>query len=452
MQQARDVAYFVSTLRRGRVGRAVMGSLTAAAAGQVLLVISGVLVARALGPEARGSLALIVLVSGVLAQVGGLGLPTATAYFAAQGGRTAQLVKLLVRPFVLQIVALSGFQIIALLALERAFGPAFLTLGIATLPALVAAMATAYSLAILQGHRRFAAFNLLRTLPGVIYCLAVAGLWVAHALNLQTAVYAWTASVVSAALITTAALMQSGPSIGSSQSRPLRLRDLFSFGLKAYVGSLYPVESFRLDQLIVGIAFSPLALGYYVVARAFSNLPTFISQSLGMVAYPEVASIVDPRARRHWLWRFVSLSFAVSALAVAAIELLLAWLIPVLFGPAFSQAVPLARVLLVGALVRSVRRVLSESLRGSGAPGAGTIAEVVSWLAALLLLGVFMALEMGPMGVAAAFAGSEFASVTTLLILERKQRNPYRSSDAALAVPTAIDPASLASASPEEQS
>jgi len=73
---------------RGRLlttrNRSLGGSLVATGAVQVLLTVSGVLIARTLGPEDRGYLALLVVVSGICVLAGGAGLPTAVTYYVAQ--------------------------------------------------------------------------------------------------------------------------------------------------------------------------------------------------------------------------------------------------------------------------------------------------------------------------------------------------------------------------------
>ena len=69
----------------------VAGSLATGIAGQVVLVASGVLAARALGVEGRGDLAAIVLVPSILIQLGTLGMPLAMTYYVArdpEGSRT----------------------------------------------------------------------------------------------------------------------------------------------------------------------------------------------------------------------------------------------------------------------------------------------------------------------------------------------------------------------------
>ena len=60
---------------RSSVGRSVVGSLAASGGLQLLVIVSGVLVARSLGPEDHGYLALLIVISGVFGLLGTLGVP-----------------------------------------------------------------------------------------------------------------------------------------------------------------------------------------------------------------------------------------------------------------------------------------------------------------------------------------------------------------------------------------
>src|SRR5829696_10111532 len=75
---------------QGGARRALAGSLLAGGVGQAALVVSGVLVARALGPADRGYMALVLLVPALLALVGSLGLPLASTYFVARTPESAR--------------------------------------------------------------------------------------------------------------------------------------------------------------------------------------------------------------------------------------------------------------------------------------------------------------------------------------------------------------------------
>ena len=250
-----------------------------------------------------------------------------------------------------------------------------------------AILGQSYGTAILQGQQRFLAFNVLRALPATSYAVAVLAIFVVGGGNLEWVVVGWiVASLVSAAVTLFVAFRP--VRLRQAHRSPERLRSMLSFGIKGLLGWTSPVETFRLDQAVVGLFLTPAALGLYVVGLAFANLPRFIAQSVGYIAYPRIAGRRGDEAWKE-LWQFFWLASGAAALVVLALELSVAWLVPVFFGDEFSGAVPLTRILLIGALFLSARRVLTDGAQGLGRPGLGTIAEVSSWVFLLPALGIF---------------------------------------------------------------
>jgi O-antigen/teichoic acid export membrane protein len=79
------------------------------------------------------------------------------------------------------------------------------------------------------------------------------------------------------------------------------------------------------------------------------------------------------------------------------------------------------RILLVSSLFLSARRVLTDTSRGTGQPGLGTVAEVVAWIA--LVPGIaLLAPPFGASGVAFAFTISAAISLMVLLGLVATRR------------------------------
>ena len=82
-------------------------SVVTGVAMQTVLLLSGVVVARALGPTDRGYLALLALVPVLLWQLGSLGLPVATTYFVAQDpSRRREVSRAMRRPALIQCAVL----------------------------------------------------------------------------------------------------------------------------------------------------------------------------------------------------------------------------------------------------------------------------------------------------------------------------------------------------------
>ena len=191
---------------------------------------------------------------------------------------------------------------------------------------------------------------------------------------------------------------------------------MLRFGLKALLGTLSPVDVVRLDQAVVGLFLTPVALGLYVVAQALANLPRVVATSIGVVAYPQVAAEHDRDSARRAMWRFFFLGLALSALVVGVLELMAGELITLFFGEDFTEATAITQILLLASLFMAGRRVLTDGINGIGHPGFGTIAEVTSWI--LLLPGLAILLPwLGAEGVALALAISWGASLLLFIAL-----------------------------------
>jgi O-antigen/teichoic acid export membrane protein len=185
------------------------------------------------------------------------------------------------------------------------------------------------------------------------------------------------------------------------------------FGVRGLLGYISPIESFRLDQAVIGLFLTPTALGLYVVGVSLTNLPRFLAQSVGLVAYPRIASVTALTEARRLSWRYFWLALAISLAVVIPLELSAATLITFFFGNEFAGATSVARILLLGTVILGARRVLADGARGMGYPGVGTLAETGSWLALLPALALLLP-ALGLNGVALALVVSWCFSLAIL--------------------------------------
>lgn len=415
LDRAPGVIAFLRRVSAGRVRRDASVTVSTAFYGQAAVLVSGVIAARILGVEARGQLALLWIVALVLTQVGLLGLPLAVTYWIARQPASARaIVRLLVCPAVLQAVMLVGTQAVVLYLVMGGEERAVRVAGLYTLGVIPALLAHQYARALLQGQRRFLAFNIVRTLPGSFYTVAIVILFVSSDGDLPTVALVWTSAYIVGAVVSLGYALCGLPSDADvPHDAPSRI-EMIRFGLTAMLGSASPLDTFQLDQAVVGFFISPVALGLYVVAVAFTNLPRFVAQSVGFVAFPYVAARSDVSAARRTMWRFAGLALLACGVMVAALEGLADQLVPLFFGPEFSASTAILRILLVSALLAGLRRVLADGARGAGRPGLGTLAEVVSW-ASLLLVLPFLASTAGVEGVALALVISSGIGLSVLV-------------------------------------
>jgi len=390
---------------------------------QGLLVVSGIIAARALGVEGRGTLALLWLVPLSIVLLGGIGIPQATTYYVAREKRNpaavvAMSVKLTIAIAAVLLVAYgTGLFLIGDVGGDFSSTDALLSICL-ILPFLWLNL----GIAVLLGMESFAAFNLGRFIAPLLYALSTAVLLAAGGATLTALLAASLASFAVGAIITWILVLRRNlPGQGPADTNS---RKIASFGLRGVVGSTSTITDVRADQLLVGALMDARALGIYVVAIAFSNLPRFVAQSFGSVAFPRIASADSEAARWATTIRAARIGVLAIAAFTAALIVALPVLIPLLFGDEFRDAIGVGRILLVAAFFLSTHRLLTELARGLGHPGYGSITEVLNGLVFFAGVLVF-ATPASENGIAlAVLAGGIASSLLLSLLLIRLKRLP----------------------------
>jgi O-antigen/teichoic acid export membrane protein len=417
----RTARLIVATLRSRRsLSRALMINLAGGVGIQLTLLVSGVVLARALGPENRGNMALLTLVNAIAWQLGGLGIPFALTYATARAPNAARRTLDSLRGAIaLQAVA-AAIVAGVVLALLTASRPGYVRFGAAmTVAAIVPTVYQRCGLGVLQGLRLFVSFNVLRAVPSALFAVIAAGLWISGDRSFLPYAAAWALSQAVFAPLTmrTARRAADRTELGTGEA-PSKAA-LLKFGRKSLFGGAPPVEGYRLDQSVVALFLAPAALGYYVAALAFTNLPRFIAQSFSLVSTPVVAGRLTHRAATRTMWRFFWLAIPFYMSIVIVLWLSAPLLVRVFFGSAFAQAGGLSRILLVATALFCARRVLADAARGAGYPGIGSIAELVAFLSVLPLFATFVPI-WGLDGVAYALVVSSTIALSILVISLRR--------------------------------
>ena len=335
---------------------------------------TGIITARALGPDGRGAQAAMQMWPQIFAIALTLGLHTALLYnLRRYPEKGSQL-------FSAALIMGTGMGLLATLA-----GVAFIPLWLTEYSPEVVRFAQWLMLGsplillinalygVLRARDEFTAFNTIRCLLPLSTLLILVSLWVFYRL---TPFYAAAAYIVPWAPL----LLWMVYHLWRTYHPTLRdvresFRLLTSYGIRSYgVDLLGQLVAGRLDRILVVGLLNPTAMGLYVVA---------VSLARTLDAFPAaVAQVVLPRSASRPVEEVVALTgrgLRVSTTLAVVAALVLAGLGPLalktIYGQEFSSAVPVLRILLVEVVLSGATWVLAQAFMASDRPGITSIMQ-----------------------------------------------------------------------------
>jgi O-antigen/teichoic acid export membrane protein len=346
--------------------------------------VASIVLARFLGADGRGLVAVIQTGASVLAGIGGIGTQEAATYYASRRSRRRGVVlgNGLAHAGVLLVVSVAvGF--VAMGELQKHVAPAY----DARIWLLAALLVPTFYVDVLVSNLLSAqgAFTLRNRLN-------LAGrITTAFA---TVAIVGWLGWGVAGALVATAPTLLL-PAMGGlrvlarngiSFSRPVQVASL-RYGARAQVGAMLNLLNARFDVLLLS-AFVPLAtVGTYAIAQIVAELVLLFPNAMGYVLRAQVAS---GSARDDSLsgaaLRLNGTLVAGCVLGVLAVGPLM---IIYGFGPEFHAALVPFFILLPGMWFLAAGVLVEDTLAGRGRPGLSSIlasAEVVITIGLDLLL------------------------------------------------------------------
>lgn len=390
-------------------------SLTALTTAVVLIVNagSGVAQARGLGPQLRGELAIAGLWPTLIAGLGSLGLREAVVYYVARETRprTQVLATALVIGAV-QALALAAISALMLPRILRGSPPGMLRETLFYLWFLPLYPLAMYPQAFFQAKTRLGIFN------GLTLCLSVAStvilivLWFTRHLTVHSALAAMLISYSVVAAMAFAILMTRRDWTWRPSFR--WAGPLLWFGVRQQFSNVATlVMQLRLDLLALSLLAAPVAVGTYAVATSAGLVAGVLPIAASFVLYPAFArndAAILPAAAA----RVVVVGGTLTLITGPCLVFLLAFAVPVVFGPSFVAAVHLTAFLATGYLLRGWNVLLASLIRGAGKPFIGSVGQGLEFV---LLGGLLAALapHFGAEGAAWAVLASSSVSFACLL-------------------------------------
>ena len=385
-----------AALRRRGFARSVAQTGGFNFATMALAGLGGVIIARAVGPTARGEYAAVTVWMGVSLTVGGMGQRAALVYYAAREPLHAREYVATSRAMMMatgMVTLVAGFLLAPALAHR--------------LPAVTAGYRIAFgsSIVVFVGGSFIASlqardlhrWNVVRVIQPAFGLIAIAVLWRLRRLTLDAALIVLAATMLLQLVWAYGYCRRIG--LAPGRARVALVRPLLAYGAAQIMAEAPGTLNVQLDQLVLSQTVPAADLGRYAIAVSISLLPVPLVSAIGNVAFPRLAAQREMTGATRQLQRLSVLGGACLAAAMlvptAAVSY---WLVPLVFGAAYRGAVPLLWILTPGSVFLACGLVTGDLLKGRRQPavvawahGIAAIFTVALLFALLPLIGVYAA-------------------------------------------------------------
>lgn len=380
----------------------------------IIGVATSVITARALGPEGRGILALLVFFQGLTVTFGMLGMNGSITYFMARDpGRARKIVENAV------VSAVGGGVAVAFLLWGLAEFVPGLVLGrvdIRYLKVFLVSIPFTFLSQILQNvylaKQRFIDFNVLDLLLRAIQLggYAVVLIWLGG--STLEAVVVFSGAAVVGGVIYTAWTMRVEPFRWNFD--PLLFREMFTYSVKTYGASLLMFLVYRVHLLMINLMQGQSAAGIYSVGLQLVDVIYIVPVTLSLVLFPKISANEDPGAL------LMLRVFRTTLVVMTMLCALVAWfgreIIALLFGVKFMEASEVLVWLAPGIVALSLVNVLGADLTARGL-FRSVIKSIMFGLIAMLL-GLSWVLPRFGLAAAAMVATAGYFLIIAVLLVQ----------------------------------
>jgi O-antigen/teichoic acid export membrane protein len=378
--------------------------------------LSGVIVARLLGPEGRGELAALTLWPTMLVSLATMGINQAIVFNT--GRKRLTLSEVWTTSTIIGLgqsilVVVVGLPVISVAL--RHYSSNVRDLAFLFLAASPLIILGGYPGNLLQGTLDLSSFNLIRTIAPLVYAVGIAVLFFLHRPLLREVVWIQILGYALALGIGYWILFKKSP-IRFAWNGGACL-SLINYGWKTQLGNVSSYVNRCADQLVLSLFVAPSELGVYAVAVTMATAVGLFPQAAGIVTLAAGSSSNSNEARKIIGHSFLASLFWLTIMC-SLLFILAPALIRFLFGSAFARSATACRILLPGAAALGLNQVLYDGARSLGEPALPSYAEGFATVVTFLGLWAFLP-KFGFIGAAIASTLAYVSSLGLMLFLCR---------------------------------
>lgn len=326
-------------------------------------LVTGVAIARLLGPEDRGYLAAIVFLPGLLAPLGMLSIPEALTYHVSKNRNKS---KKLLKASLLSSICFSILSIsIVLISIryfkdqDRSTGHIEIVFALMFVPLnSIMSIITSYY----KGMMDSKMMNAMRIIPPLAYLLSIAFIIIITGnMTVEKVIFSQVFGLLIGALLSfNIEFMKSDEHCELSD-----VYKLISTGAKFHVGQSLTLFRRNCDRFLVISLLTPSSVGIFVVGLMISRVPmALFVESMTSLLFPRVSSANELHTKTDLMAESFRISCVIAALIIPITFIVGVLTVKTIFGNAYIEIISILPLFSLASGLDSVRNLIVVSLQG----------------------------------------------------------------------------------------
>ncbi len=360
-----------------------------------LNMVTGIMVARSLGPSGRGEIAAILILMQTVAWLASIGGRAAISFHQSRHPEhgAALIGSWLIVTLPLGLLAIGAAEFL-LPTLFNAQTAETINLARDYLFVSLITIVTIVFNGILLGDQRFFVYNVTRLLVPVVTAIGYLALLLTNGMSVESALVATAvAALVSMIAAAISCLARHGIAAPSSS---LMLKTVW-YGIRAHGGDVAGFVSARLDLLIIPAFLSAASVGLYSVATNVSSIIATLTGTIAIFVLPVAAR--DAKGSARTVVRAFHATLLIGGLLGLFLVVVAEVAIKAVYGSDFGGAATALRILIPGEVLEAASTVLWAGMLAANRPLLSSAAYLPT--AALTIAGLIVFLPSGGIDAAA---------------------------------------------------
>lgn len=332
-------------------------------------LVAAIILARYLGPEGKGIVALALIVPSLATQLISLGIGPATAYYTARReyGLKDIYWNNIVLTFFQSIIGLSLTLLLIVLFGTYLFPSVDKIYFVVALILIPIGLFTGNFRYILLGTQKVIEYNLVDIINAGFYLasLLIFMLLIAKSVGAAVAATIFASSIACIFALTRSYKASQGTSFKLNTSY---IKKSIKYGLQNQLSMVLMLLNYRADFILISYYLGASAVGYYTISVSLTEKLWLISHAFSTALFPRIAADVREKERKE-LTPFVARTvLVITSFGAIVLFFISSWLVELLFSDTFLPSIAPLQILLIGTVVYSVARVLANDISGRGFP------------------------------------------------------------------------------------